>query len=278
MIALGIYYITMTGFLIGLCSPREKIWNIFISTGSCFNVYTLVEASGILNIISDVVIFVLPLSCVWQLQMRPRKKLAVSAVFGIGVLAIVASCVRCYYSFLIASTDDETYVTSILGIWAAAECTIGIVVTCAPVFPRFYDNMRPKIYSVLSYSTKRSASSGSSGSSTRIEKLSRRSGKSSGTRRMGKGDAWGESLFEVEKGTVTLTSTYHVEGEEVMGSQGESQTTVSTPHDNHTFITTPARIADPHHGVDLERGDGEIWRTTSVEVNTRPVSADGRAT
>lgn len=38
-----------------------------------------------------------------------------------------------------------------MGLWTYAEISIGIVISCTPIFPRFYKEFGPKIYAVLSF-------------------------------------------------------------------------------------------------------------------------------
>ena len=69
-----------------MCNPREKLWNPLITDGHCFNSGTDFESSGIFNVISDFAILILPMPCLWKLQMPLRKKLLVMGVFATGFL------------------------------------------------------------------------------------------------------------------------------------------------------------------------------------------------
>jgi hypothetical protein len=66
------------------CVPVERSWNFFID-GHCNNAKPSI-ISGVVNLVSDVAILVLPIIAVAQLHMSLRKKLAVSAVFATGML------------------------------------------------------------------------------------------------------------------------------------------------------------------------------------------------
>lgn len=81
-----IFYIIEAGFEIALCTPREKIWNPLMQRGHCFSFYTIFQASGIFNVISDFTIFVLPIPCVWKLRMPLKKKILITAIFATGFL------------------------------------------------------------------------------------------------------------------------------------------------------------------------------------------------
>ena len=81
-----VYYIISTFILIFACSPREKLWNPLITEGHCLNVVTLLLATRVFNIISDIIILVLPARSVWRLHMPPKKKIPIILLFAIGGL------------------------------------------------------------------------------------------------------------------------------------------------------------------------------------------------
>jgi hypothetical protein len=65
------------------CTPLEKIWNHTVP-GRCFDMYTLLNASGGFNFATDIIILLLPVRAVWKLQMDKLKKVLVLAfTFGL---------------------------------------------------------------------------------------------------------------------------------------------------------------------------------------------------
>ncbi|KAL9606491.1 MAG: hypothetical protein Q9179_000356 [Wetmoreana sp. 5 TL-2023] len=82
--ALVFYFIDIL-FELVLCSPREKIWNKLIITGHCFDANAVNIASGLFNVVSDFAMLVLPMAPIWKLQLPPKKKLLMIAIFATGV-------------------------------------------------------------------------------------------------------------------------------------------------------------------------------------------------
>ena len=80
-----LFYIADTLVEIFTCIPRKKIWEP-ATPGRCVNISILVITTGAINVISDFSILVLPLSSIWGLQMPRKRKIALSAVFGTGLL------------------------------------------------------------------------------------------------------------------------------------------------------------------------------------------------
>jgi len=46
------------------------------------------EVNGILNIVTDILIYLLPVPMLWGLQLTWRKKGAIMGIFGLGILSI----------------------------------------------------------------------------------------------------------------------------------------------------------------------------------------------
>ncbi len=82
---IGFYFVD-TVFEITMCSPREKIWNLLMSTGHCFDANAAYLATGIFNVISDFSILILPMIPIWKLQMPLKKKLMMIAIFATGAM------------------------------------------------------------------------------------------------------------------------------------------------------------------------------------------------
>ena len=68
----------------------------------------------------------------------------------------MASVVRTYYSWEVATTSDRSYTTVIMGLWTWAELSIGMLISCAPVLPKFVHHFSPKIVKYLNPSSKSS--------------------------------------------------------------------------------------------------------------------------
>lgn len=79
------FYIATTLVKIWECSPREKIWNKSIP-GTCIDVSSLLNISGLFNTITDIIILLVPVKAVWNMRMRKKQKVAVVLVFTVGLM------------------------------------------------------------------------------------------------------------------------------------------------------------------------------------------------
>ena len=106
------------------CNPRQKYWKPTIP-GHCFGKGQLGVATGLTNIFSDFSILILPLPIIWRLQMSWAKKARVTAVFGVGLSACIASVIRLFYSSELIHIPpiDAAYQVNVdrSGLWAYAN-------------------------------------------------------------------------------------------------------------------------------------------------------------
>ena len=86
IIATGLFYLISTFLTIFACSPRAAYWNPLITNGRCLDNNTSVLITCIYNIVSDIVILILPARAVWKLRIPTRKKLNIVLLFAIGLL------------------------------------------------------------------------------------------------------------------------------------------------------------------------------------------------
>ena len=67
------------------CSPRQRIWNRSKYPGHCIGSANIIWTAGF-NVGSDLIIFFLPLTRIWRLQMPTRRKVGVSLIFSVGAM------------------------------------------------------------------------------------------------------------------------------------------------------------------------------------------------
>ena len=51
---------------------------------------------------------------------------------------------RTYYGWNIFDSSDKSYHITQLGMWASAEAALGILISCVPVLPRFWQHFSSK--------------------------------------------------------------------------------------------------------------------------------------
>lgn len=132
------------------CIPIHKAWDPLVP-GHCIDLIELSLATGYMNIVTDVMVLLLPVPLVWQLQLATRLKFAVIGVFFTGALqvplslikaltilvgdanlnghrrACVASIIRQIEVVHTLHNPDATWHNSNSSLWLVIEVNIGII-------------------------------------------------------------------------------------------------------------------------------------------------------
>lgn len=79
------FYFTQFFGILFQCTPFAKIWQPS-TNGTCINRFVMTLSSVIFNLVSDVLIFVLPIWAIWRLRLDLHRELGVSAIFLTGLV------------------------------------------------------------------------------------------------------------------------------------------------------------------------------------------------
>ncbi|KAF2726556.1 hypothetical protein EJ04DRAFT_582595 [Polyplosphaeria fusca] len=132
-----IFYVICTFLEIFGCSPRQRMWTPWVE-GTCIDTAKLIISASFVNLLSDIVILLLPQVVVWKLHMSAEKKCRTGALFAVGIFAIVCAGLRTNASFTFKNGTDIIYAMSTLGFWSLGEMTAGFLVLCLPALPKFF--------------------------------------------------------------------------------------------------------------------------------------------
>ncbi|KAG6364069.1 hypothetical protein INS49_009172 [Diaporthe citri] len=110
------------------CSPVSGFWRHDIPS-TCIPTLPLwyVNAAG--NILTDLIIFSLPIPFVWKLDMPCSQRLSLLGVFCLGFFTCVISVVRIEFLNL---GNDPTYNNIAPAGWSFGELCAGVVTACLP--------------------------------------------------------------------------------------------------------------------------------------------------
>jgi hypothetical protein len=81
-----VFYLGQTIVKFVECRPREKIWNKSISGHCDVTTSAILNSSGLFNMLTDILIVLIPIKCVWDLKMRRAERLRVVLVFAVGTM------------------------------------------------------------------------------------------------------------------------------------------------------------------------------------------------
>ncbi|KAI1081303.1 hypothetical protein F5B20DRAFT_579172 [Whalleya microplaca] len=123
------------------CFPYNAIWELTIP-GKCIDKKTLDVTAAIMAMVTDVTILLLPHRVIWKLHMNTKKKLGVSAIFGLGIFGCVCAAIRVPTVVSFYDSPDVVYNYSSVAFWAAAEFTTGMLILGAPSTPKLVRHLR----------------------------------------------------------------------------------------------------------------------------------------
>ncbi|KAI2968257.1 hypothetical protein CBS147323_4449 [Aspergillus niger] len=87
---------------------------------------------GIINMLNDIVVLLIPFPQIAKLQMNRRKKVAISGILAVGSFACVASIVRIYSVDQFTKRTDVTWTLGPVFIWSTIEPGLSLVCACLP--------------------------------------------------------------------------------------------------------------------------------------------------
>ncbi|KAF6808344.1 hypothetical protein CMUS01_13912 [Colletotrichum musicola] len=90
-------------------------------------------ANAGINLTTDIIIFILPLTLVWRLRLAMMQKIGLIASFAVGILTGVISIVRFVTLEEVIQTSDFNYVSVPLVLLSLAEPTSAIVCASVPI-------------------------------------------------------------------------------------------------------------------------------------------------
>lgn len=135
-----LYGISFLGAILSRCRPIDGAWNFRPGT-SCRDSRVEDVASTILSLCIGLIIILLPIPMLWSLRIEPYKRIALSLVFGIGMITIGVMCWR-----VIAIEDwvndtavDFTSQLPDLALIVMLELCLGVIVTCVPALVPIMD-------------------------------------------------------------------------------------------------------------------------------------------
>ncbi|KAI0480928.1 hypothetical protein GGR56DRAFT_296886 [Xylariaceae sp. FL0804] len=148
------------------CRPFSKIIHPWVG-GTCVRRLARDVVSASFNLVIDFLIFALPQGIIWNLKLTRERKIGISLVFSIGLLACACAAGRIQvmthltYPNNLNVTFDSSYGLAKALLWVMAEETCVLLVFCAPAVPQAWGNLRLRPSAATK--TKKSSSSSTRG-------------------------------------------------------------------------------------------------------------------
>ncbi|KAK4150068.1 hypothetical protein C8A00DRAFT_37347 [Chaetomidium leptoderma] len=117
------------------CTPVHKMWDL-AAEGTCINANVFyISTNGVPNIVTDVMILVLPMWEVYKLHVSRSQKIAIACSFLLGWIVVIFSIIKLKVMvdlYELGPTADITYHLPPLIIWVEVEPCMGIISASLP--------------------------------------------------------------------------------------------------------------------------------------------------
>lgn len=128
------------------CTPITKTFHSELP-GTCINTPHFFITTAGLTILTDVLVLIIPTWLLWDLQMKPRKKIATVFLLSLGCLVTSISVFRLWFLVTIyyGSPDpDPTY--SVAGTASGIEVNVAIITACGPSMKPLIVRYLPSVF------------------------------------------------------------------------------------------------------------------------------------
>ncbi|CAG9990171.1 unnamed protein product [Clonostachys byssicola] len=153
------YTIVLEGTLIFGCRPIARGWDITITEGQCLSTAAIYIATAVLNIISDVIILVLPIKMVVGLQMKTARKIGLLAVFTIGSATVVTGIVRAALLPAMLNSPDVTWEVAKVSTWFMVEANLLVICGSMTTLRKCFKHIAPRLIGESSYASRKTGHS-----------------------------------------------------------------------------------------------------------------------
>ncbi|KAL6864649.1 putative PTH11-typeG-protein-coupled receptor [Trichoderma novae-zelandiae] len=113
------------------CNPVAKAFDKTLP-GTCIDLARFWFANAGFSIATDIIILLLPMPLVYQLEAPGAYKIALMAVFAIGLFVVVTSCLRVATLDIFATSPDNTYdIANVM--WTIIEPNVAVICASLPI-------------------------------------------------------------------------------------------------------------------------------------------------
>lgn len=86
MVLLASYGVAFAITSLAACRPFAFTWDKIHQNGACINTSRFYMSQTISGFIFDVIVVALPMPMLWGLQVKLQRKIALTSIFGVGIL------------------------------------------------------------------------------------------------------------------------------------------------------------------------------------------------
>lgn len=122
----------VVNFIVSLveCVPLAYLWDKTIPDGHCININMWLRYGPLPNILTDLLMLVLPMPAIWAMNASCKTKIGVSLTLLTGSIGLVASILRTVAFFTHVAIVDGPWATVVFYSWCIAESGFYTIAAC----------------------------------------------------------------------------------------------------------------------------------------------------
>ncbi|EFR03645.1 integral membrane protein [Nannizzia gypsea CBS 118893] len=144
------------------CRPVSAYWTLSFKPQECINETAHLLAGTIINIVTDLLVVVLPIPTVMGLKLPYRQRIILALLFGAGFAVCIAGTFKIYFLYKYNISHDKTWASYPVWISGTIELYLGVIAaslaSLKPLFARYLPNI------MSTWSSQRGTASGYSNS------------------------------------------------------------------------------------------------------------------
>ena len=145
---------------LNMCKPINYFWDAawlsegmpipFKLEGDCLLVIYRLVAPLAADLLSDILILLLPIIGLWKLKMSKRRKLGLLFAFSLGAFVCITNVFRLVSVLQVQDAFDLSWEEADISIWTAVQCSVGVCAASVPGIAPLYRQLFPRRESVFS--------------------------------------------------------------------------------------------------------------------------------
>ncbi|KAJ6256333.1 hypothetical protein Dda_8831 [Drechslerella dactyloides] len=145
-------------FVVLLQCDRIAYWEEEVVTACKLDARMVLVAIGAVGVVTDLILWLMPLPLVWRLDLGKREKFLAIITFGLGALACVVSAFRLRAIQMFGYLRDGKELSTSVSVLSIIELYLAIICSSAPAIRALILHYAPRILNVYSPSRPRTRS------------------------------------------------------------------------------------------------------------------------
>ncbi|KAF7535245.1 hypothetical protein G7054_g5544 [Neopestalotiopsis clavispora] len=145
MVVLSVWTILMSFLLIFICVPVQRFWDEN-APGHCMNVLALWLSVAVINMVTDLTCFLIPIPPLLQLQMSRNHKILLAGIFALALCPCAISAYRVKTLIAVAGSSDLSWENNNTALFTFLELCTGSVAACLPACRPVLAKLMPRLF------------------------------------------------------------------------------------------------------------------------------------